>query len=232
MSDDSTPAPAAQASPVNPRPRHADAEQAVPQAPDRRPPSSVSWCRSPPGASWSWSTTSSRRCTCTCPAGSATRPRPTGGRCRCSLLPGCSIALAVVRLPGRGGHEPADGFKAGAPTKPIDLPGIVLAALASVGLGMVLGPEAPLIALGTGLAVFAVKLSAEGHARSGHRPPGCRRGLRGHLLALRLADRRGDHHHRGHGARRARRCRSSCSPASCPRGSARWCSSAWARPPG
>jgi H+/Cl- antiporter ClcA len=35
----------------------------------------------------------------------------------------------------------------------------VLAALASVGLGMVLGPEAPLIALGTGLAVLAVKLS-------------------------------------------------------------------------
>ena len=35
----------------------------------------------------------------------------------------------------------------------------MLAALASVGLGMVLGPEAPLIALGTGLAVLAVKLS-------------------------------------------------------------------------
>jgi H+/Cl- antiporter ClcA len=72
---------------------------------------------------------------------------------------GVIIAFAVARLPGRGGHEPADGFKAGAPTRPVDLPGIVLAALASVGLGMVLGPEAPLIAIGTGLAVLAVKLS-------------------------------------------------------------------------
>jgi H+/Cl- antiporter ClcA len=72
---------------------------------------------------------------------------------------GVLIALAVTRLPGNGGHEPADGFKFGGPTKPIDLPGILLAAVASVGLGMVVGPEAPLIALGTGLGVLAVKLS-------------------------------------------------------------------------
>jgi len=35
----------------------------------------------------------------------------------------------------------------------------VLAALASIGLGLVLGPEAPLIALGTGLAVLSVRLA-------------------------------------------------------------------------
>jgi H+/Cl- antiporter ClcA len=73
---------------------------------------------------------------------------------------GVVIALAIVRLPGNGGHQPADGLDAaGGPTKPLDLPGIVLAALASIGLGMVLGPEAPLIALGTGLGVLAVKSS-------------------------------------------------------------------------
>ena len=73
---------------------------------------------------------------------------------------GVVIALAIVRLPGNGGHQPANGLDAaGGPTKPLDLPGIVLAALASIGLGMVLGPEAPLIALGTGLGVLAVKSS-------------------------------------------------------------------------
>ena len=42
-------------------------------------------------------------------------------------------------------------------TRPIDLPGILLAGLASLGLGLVLGPESPLIALASGLAVFAVR---------------------------------------------------------------------------
>ena len=74
----------------------------------------------------------------------------------CGLL----VGLAVRYLPGRGGHSPADGFRAGAgPAKPIDLPGILFAALATLGLGAVLGPEAPLIALGGGLAVVAVRLA-------------------------------------------------------------------------
>jgi len=72
---------------------------------------------------------------------------------------GVIVTLAIVRLPGRGGHEPAEGLKTGPPTKPIELPGVVLAALASVGLGMVLGPEAPLIALGTGLGILSVRLA-------------------------------------------------------------------------
>ena len=70
---------------------------------------------------------------------------------------GVVVAFAVVRLPGRGGHEPSDGLKSGPPTEPIELPGVILAALAAIGLGLVLGPEAPLIALGTGLATFAVR---------------------------------------------------------------------------
>jgi len=73
-------------------------------------------------------------------------------------LAGLLTAFAINRLPGRGGHVPADGLKAGGPpVQPAELPGIMLAALATLGLGLVLGPEAPLIALGAGLGVFAVR---------------------------------------------------------------------------
>ena len=70
---------------------------------------------------------------------------------------GLVVAFAIVRLPGRGGHVPADGLNAG-PIEPIDLPGVMLAAVATLGLGLVLGPEAPLLALGGGLAIFAIRL--------------------------------------------------------------------------
>jgi H+/Cl- antiporter ClcA len=70
---------------------------------------------------------------------------------------GFLTAFAIERLPGRGGHDPSAGLKGGGPAAPIELPGILLAALATLGLGLVLGPEAPLIALGTGLAVLAVR---------------------------------------------------------------------------
>jgi H+/Cl- antiporter ClcA len=75
------------------------------------------------------------------------------------VLAGALVSLTIRYLPGQGGHSPADGFKAGegAPS-PIELPGIVLAALATLSLGVVLGPEAPLIALGGGLGVYAVRL--------------------------------------------------------------------------
>lgn len=76
------------------------------------------------------------------------------------LLAGLLTVLAIRYLPGTGGHSPADRFKAsaGAPT-PAELPGIVLAALATLSLGAVLGPEAPLIAIGGGLGVCAVRLA-------------------------------------------------------------------------
>jgi H+/Cl- antiporter ClcA len=75
-------------------------------------------------------------------------------------IAGLIIAFAIVRLPGEGGHIPADGLKVGGgPTQPIALPGILLAAFASIGLGTVIGPEAPLIALGAGLAVAAIRLA-------------------------------------------------------------------------
>ena len=73
---------------------------------------------------------------------------------------GVLAALAITRLPGNGGHIPAGGLKVGgAPTQPIELPGIILAGLISIGFGLVIGPEAPLIALGAGLAVAIVKLA-------------------------------------------------------------------------
>src|SRR3984957_17038747 len=72
---------------------------------------------------------------------------------------GVLVALTIKYLPGTGGHSPADGFKmGGGPASPIELPGIVLAAFATLSLGVVLGPEAPLIALGGGLGVIAVRL--------------------------------------------------------------------------
>jgi H+/Cl- antiporter ClcA len=73
---------------------------------------------------------------------------------------GLLVAPVIAFLPGKGGHSPADGFKpgGGAPT-PAQLPGVLLAALATLSLGVVLGPEAPLIALGGGLALLAVKLT-------------------------------------------------------------------------
>ena len=62
-------------------------------------------------------------------------------------------------LPGNAGHSPAFGFKAGGgpPTGP-DLIGVILAALSTLSLGAVLGPEAPLIAIGGGLAALVVHL--------------------------------------------------------------------------
>jgi H+/Cl- antiporter ClcA len=52
------------------------------------------------------------------------------------------------------------GFQAGGgPPAGHELPGIALAALASLSLGAVLGPEAPLIAIGGGLGALAVHLS-------------------------------------------------------------------------
>ncbi|WP_037640360.1 chloride channel protein [Streptomyces flavochromogenes] len=71
------------------------------------------------------------------------------------MLPvaGVVVGLIARRLPGGGGHVPASGLHAGA-TSPVMLPGVLLAAAASLPLGAVLGPEAPLIALGGGLALL------------------------------------------------------------------------------
>src|SRR3954468_944825 len=73
---------------------------------------------------------------------------------------GLLTAGAIRRLPGTGGHHPADGFKPGGALPPVELPGVMLAALATLSFGAVLGPEAPLILIGSGLGVLAVRLAA------------------------------------------------------------------------
>ncbi|MFD7018410.1 chloride channel protein [Streptomyces sp. NPDC059928] len=71
---------------------------------------------------------------------------------------GLLTGLTVKYLPGHGGHEPTAGFKASGPPAPIELPGIFLAALATLCFAAVLGPEAPLLALGGGLGAGAVRM--------------------------------------------------------------------------
>ena len=66
------------------------------------------------------------------------------------------VAYAVARMPGGGGHIPAKGLNA-SPTDPTELPGVVLAAVAGIGLGIVLGPEAPLIAIGGAVGIWVVR---------------------------------------------------------------------------
>ncbi|KOU21257.1 chloride channel core [Streptomyces sp. WM6372] len=68
------------------------------------------------------------------------------------LVSGICVGLIVTHFPGAGGHVPASGLHTGG-TGPAALPGVVLAAVFSLPLGATLGPEAPLIALGGGLAV-------------------------------------------------------------------------------
>ena len=72
---------------------------------------------------------------------------------------GVLVALAIKLLPGDGGHIPAKGLSAGGPAGPRVLPGVILAGLAAVGFGLVLGPEGPLIALGAGVAILLIGLS-------------------------------------------------------------------------
>jgi H+/Cl- antiporter ClcA len=73
-------------------------------------------------------------------------------------LAGAAIVLVARRmLPGDGGHSPLDGI-GGAPTPVSWAPGVAIAALGTLGFGAVLGPEGPLIALGSvvGGAIAAV----------------------------------------------------------------------------
>jgi len=73
-------------------------------------------------------------------------------------LSGLLVALSIRYLPGTSGHKPAEGFETTGPVSPNEIPGIALAAFATLSLGVVLGPEAPLIAIGSGIGVLAVHL--------------------------------------------------------------------------
>jgi chloride channel protein, CIC family len=67
------------------------------------------------------------------------------------------LVAGAIRLPGHGGHSPLEGLGMSA-VDPLDLVSILPAALATLSLGIVLGPEAPLIALGLGIGAIAVRL--------------------------------------------------------------------------
>lgn len=80
------------------------------------------------------------------------------------VLAGLLVSAAIAVFPGPGGHIPANGTGGGA-TPPAFVLGVFLAAIAGLPLGVVLGPEAPLIAIGTGLAVWisrVIRLSPGG----------------------------------------------------------------------
>src|SRR6478609_8949473 len=70
---------------------------------------------------------------------------------------GVLTGLAIRYLPGTGGAHPAEGFKTHRAPTPAELPGVILAALATLIFGAVLGPEAPLIAIGGGLVMLALR---------------------------------------------------------------------------
>src|SRR4051794_29350981 len=73
------------------------------------------------------------------------------------VVAGAAVGLTVRFLPGRGGETPVDGFHPGGTPNPVNLPGIAIAALVSIGLGAVIGPEGPLVAIGGGLAYVMVR---------------------------------------------------------------------------
>jgi H+/Cl- antiporter ClcA len=74
-------------------------------------------------------------------------------------LVGAAIVVAARKLlPGDGGHLPLEGIN----TRPTPLsygPGVLLAAVATLGFGAVLGPESPLMALGSVVGMAAVRLA-------------------------------------------------------------------------
>ena len=74
------------------------------------------------------------------------------------VLGGLVTALAITYLPGSGGHEPSLGLVVGGPPAPVQIIGVAVAAYVTLSAGAVLGPEAPLIAIGGGLAAWSVHL--------------------------------------------------------------------------
>ena len=65
-------------------------------------------------------------------------------------LAGILVGLTIRYLPGRGGHSPADGFAMHGPPARIELPGVVLAALAGLALGAESALRLPSLPLAVG----------------------------------------------------------------------------------
>ena len=71
------------------------------------------------------------------------------------LMVGAVLTFAVSRLSGHGGHSPLQGL--GMDIDSSAIISVVLAALASLSFGAVLGPEAPLLAIGTAIGYSVVR---------------------------------------------------------------------------
>ena len=74
------------------------------------------------------------------------------------VLCGLIVGSTLRYLHGPGGHNPADGFAMGGNFTPRDLPSVLIASLATLILGGVLGPEMPLVVVGMVVAVLIVHL--------------------------------------------------------------------------
>ena len=111
-------------------------------------------------------------------------------------IAGVIVAFAIVRLPGRGGHVPANGLQAGG-NEPAVVPGVALASFATLAGGLVLGPEAPLIAIGAGLGRLRRSTREEGRTVASRDGAGRGGKLCGRVRGLRVPDRRCGRRDRG-----------------------------------
>jgi chloride channel protein, CIC family len=78
----------------------------------------------------------------------------------------CVVLVARRLLPGDGGHEPLGAISV-APTPLAHAPGVALAAIGTLAFGAVLGPEGPLIALGSVVGVVVASF-ARTNVQQGH----------------------------------------------------------------
>lgn len=78
------------------------------------------------------------------------------------LLPivGAGLVVAAKKLPGRGGHAPLDGLALN--IGPREVASVLLASLAGLTFGAVLGPEAPLLAIGTAVGAAVMRTAHPG----------------------------------------------------------------------
>ena len=75
------------------------------------------------------------------------------------LVVGAVGVWLALKLPGHGGHRPLDGL--GIDIGPKQIGSVVAAALISLSIGAVVGPEAPLMAIGSAVGGFVAMRSTD-----------------------------------------------------------------------
>src|SRR5215831_19065312 len=76
------------------------------------------------------------------------------------VIGGALAGLAIRYLPGNGGPSPAGGFAMHPPPAPVQLPGVLLAALATLAFGAVLGPELRVLGVTGSFAAISTLLGS------------------------------------------------------------------------